>query len=177
MTARPDPAPRQPRPAYERLEGALSLACESLGGGRYLVTGGREPHYVDVPVPECDCPDWAFRSEGRLCKHLVACQLREGVPAAVEALGRYVDELCPLLGPGLRGERPTSWLRADPELDFTLYRFPGKWCLVGGLGERGILYARWPSGFDVYRGPGTLDVLPSRVRSLLPILFPELGRR
>lgn len=160
------------RPVYERLEHALALQCERVTRGRYLVTGGRDRHAVDLDgSPPCDCGDHLYRE--RLCKHLVAVHLREGEQAAAVALGQYAEQLLGADAPP--AELPQSFVRADEGLDFTFYRFPAKWVVLGGLADRGILYVRWANRTDVYRGPGTIDSLPSGVRQLLPLLFPEQG--
>lgn len=61
-----------------RLERALALTVQQLGNGRYLVTGGKQAHYVDLgrwaPCP-CDCDD---RVEGVPCKHVLRAMLAEG---------------------------------------------------------------------------------------------------
>lgn len=62
----------------DRLEKALSLKVTPLrtGPGQFRVTGGREPHYVDLVsegVPPCDCGDFLMRGEA--CKHQLAVLL------------------------------------------------------------------------------------------------------
>jgi len=62
-------------------EGSYYVQSQS-GNGRYT---------VDLPGRECDCPDHMYR--GKLCKHLIACELYEAQdldPFApdYEALGR-----------------------------------------------------------------------------------------
>lgn len=51
---------------------AESLTVEPLGPGRFRVTGGSEPHVVDLTSATafCDCPDRRYRH--RLCKHILA---------------------------------------------------------------------------------------------------------
>ena len=45
--------------------------------------------------------------------------------------------------------------------------------MIGGLAETGILYVRWASGLELYHGPGSLAELPSEMRALLALLFPD----
>jgi hypothetical protein len=51
---------------------AGALTVEQIGPGRFRVTGGSEPHVVDLTAATafCDCPDRRFRH--RPCKHLAA---------------------------------------------------------------------------------------------------------
>jgi hypothetical protein len=77
-----------------RLERSLGLRVEPLGRGRYRVSGGDEPHWVDLcsaAHPRCDCGDHLWRD--RICKHILAALLREGDERVVLALGRLVTEL------------------------------------------------------------------------------------
>ncbi len=48
------------------------LSVEQIGPGRFRVTGGAEPHVVDLTnaVAFCDCPDRQYRH--RVCKHIAA---------------------------------------------------------------------------------------------------------
>jgi hypothetical protein len=80
-----------------RLERALTLAVERTDRGRYRVSGGAEPHHVDLVDPameRCDCADFLWRQ--RVCAHLLACLLREGdervVRAAAQLVARLTDE-------------------------------------------------------------------------------------
>ena len=56
----------------DALARAAGLTVEQVGPGRFRVTGGSEPHVVDVTyaVAYCDCPDRRYRH--RICKHLSA---------------------------------------------------------------------------------------------------------
>lgn len=77
-----------------RLERSLSLLGESLPDGRYRVSGGAEPHWVDLRTPNfprCDCGDYLWRES--LCKHILAALLREGDQRVIRALGRLVSRL------------------------------------------------------------------------------------
>ncbi|MEW5926017.1 MAG: hypothetical protein AB1941_00885 [Gemmatimonadota bacterium] len=121
-----------------RLERALELDAERLEDGRYLVTGGREPHYVDVrpsAAVACDCGDMAWRGPPFLgpCKHVLRVRLACGDPIVLRAAGTllaglraYVRTLEDRLRPPpirltarLRGEvadtlaRPEATLRFD----------------------------------------------------------------
>ena len=61
-----------------RVRAAAALTCERVGRGRYVVTGGAEPHYVDLAadgaaLPLCDCGDAHYRPEFA-CKHVLAAR-------------------------------------------------------------------------------------------------------
>lgn len=74
-----------------RLQNALYLTVRRTGRGRYLVTGGSEPHHVDLidpAVERCDCGDFLWKS--MVCQHLLACLLREGDERVVIALSHLV---------------------------------------------------------------------------------------
>ncbi len=78
----------------DRLERSLRLQVKPTGPGRYRVTGGREPHWVDLYTmnqPRCDCGDHLWRE--RICKHILAALLREGNEQVLRALGDLVSEL------------------------------------------------------------------------------------
>lgn len=49
-----------------------SLTVEQIGPGRFRVTGGSEPHVVDLTAATafCECPDRRYRH--RTCKHIAA---------------------------------------------------------------------------------------------------------
>lgn len=75
----------------DRLLRALQLHVERVARGQYRVTGGDETHYVDLIDPEverCDCADHLLRQV--VCKHLLACLLREGDDRVI----RSVAHLC-----------------------------------------------------------------------------------
>ncbi len=77
-----------------RLERALGLVVRRVGHGRYLVTGGNEPHWVDLytrRLPRCDCGDHLWRE--RVCKHILAVMLREGDERVIAAIARLVARL------------------------------------------------------------------------------------
>lgn len=77
-----------------RLERALGLRVRRIGVGRYEVTGGREPHWVDLytrRMPRCDCGDHIWRE--RVCKHILAVLLREGDERVLGAVARLVASL------------------------------------------------------------------------------------
>lgn len=70
-----------------RLLRALRLSVEEIGPGRYRLTGGREPHIVDVCDGgrwACDCTDAAMRPAGR-CKHVLAVYLSRQLARPVRA--------------------------------------------------------------------------------------------
>ena len=71
----------------ERLHRALELEVERIGRGQYHVHGGGEAHYVelnDPTVERCDCADHLLREV--VCKHLLACLLREGDDRVIRAV-------------------------------------------------------------------------------------------
>jgi hypothetical protein len=77
-----------------RLERCLGLEVEQVGPGRYVVTGGTEPHWVDLYnrfVPRCDCGDHLWRE--RVCKHILAAMLREGNERVIREVGGLVHAL------------------------------------------------------------------------------------
>ena len=77
-----------------RLERCLGLSVEHAGRGRYLVSGGTEPHWVDLHsrlVPRCDCGDHLWRE--RICKHILAAMLREGDEHVIQEVGGLVHAL------------------------------------------------------------------------------------
>lgn len=77
-----------------RLERSLDLHVQPSGRGRYRVTGGGEPHWVDLHTlnqPRCDCGDHIWRES--VCKHILAALLREGDERVLRALGLLVSEL------------------------------------------------------------------------------------
>lgn len=77
-----------------RLERGLHLRVHDAGPGRYRVSGGDEPHWVDLHTinqPRCDCADHLWRDE--VCKHILAALLREGDESVLFALRRLVSEL------------------------------------------------------------------------------------
>lgn len=77
-----------------RLERSLGLRVVPTGPGRYRVSGGSEPHWVDLyhaAHPRCDCGDHLWREQ--ICKHILAALLREGNEQVLRALGVLVSEL------------------------------------------------------------------------------------
>lgn len=77
-----------------RLERSLGLRVQPTGRGRYRVSGGAEPHWVDLysaQHPRCDCGDHLWREQ--ICKHILAALLREGNERVLRALGALVKEL------------------------------------------------------------------------------------
>jgi hypothetical protein len=78
----------------ERLLRAMQLRVERVGRGQYRVTGGDETHYVDLIDPRlerCDCADHLLRQ--LVCKHLLACLLREGDDRVIRSLGRLMRQM------------------------------------------------------------------------------------
>ena len=75
-----------------RLERSLELDGLRVGPGRYHVTGGVHPHWVDLfasDFPRCDCGDHLWREQ--ICKHILAALLREGNERVVRALGGMIQ--------------------------------------------------------------------------------------
>ena len=78
----------------ERLERSLGLSAQRVGDGRYLVTGGRDRHWVDLYTsyhPRCDCGDHLWRET--ICKHILAALLREGNERVIGAVGVLISRL------------------------------------------------------------------------------------
>ena len=77
-----------------RLERSLGLRVQPTGRGRYRVSGGGEPHWVDLHTanqPRCDCGDHLWREA--VCKHILAAMLREGDERVLRAVARLVGQL------------------------------------------------------------------------------------
>lgn len=72
----------------ERLARAVYLHAEPLADGTWRVSGGAEPHAVNLAAGTCDCADFTVR--GGPCKHVAACRLRSGDPETLEALRAVV---------------------------------------------------------------------------------------
>jgi hypothetical protein len=98
------PATRSTEPAIDfdaaggvdraRLERSLTLHGERVGPGRYRLTGGKEPHWVDLYTaahPRCDCADHLWRET--ICKHILAALIREGNERVIGEVGRLVAEM------------------------------------------------------------------------------------
>lgn len=77
----------------KRLARAVHLRTELLPDGRFLVSGGRGPHVVDITGAEsgfaCNCLDALYRPGG-LCKHTLAARLRAGDTDVLNALRAIV---------------------------------------------------------------------------------------
>lgn len=74
----------------ERLARAVHLDVERLGDHRYRVTGGAEPHIVDLlRARECDCRD-AEIQRAYACQHLTATMVYEGDRDAIRSLRYWV---------------------------------------------------------------------------------------
>lgn len=89
----------------DRLLRALDLHVERVDRGRFRVTGGDESHYVDLidrSVERCDCADHLLRQV--VCKHLLACLLREGDDRVI----RGVAHLCRQLNASIERLRPAA---------------------------------------------------------------------
>lgn len=77
-----------------RLERSLGLQVTPTGRGRYRVSGGSEPHWVDLysaAHPRCDCGDHLWREQ--ICKHILAALLREGNEQVLRAMAALVRHL------------------------------------------------------------------------------------
>lgn len=78
----------------DRLLRALHLEVERIGRGEYRVSGGEETHYVDLinpSVERCDCADHLLREI--VCKHLLACLLREGDDRVIRSVAHLCREM------------------------------------------------------------------------------------
>ena len=75
-----------------RLRRAVFLDVVRLGPGRrYLVSGGARSHVLELDTDDgrlCDCEDHLWRN--LVCKHILACQLREGDVETIAALRAIV---------------------------------------------------------------------------------------
>lgn len=68
-----------------RLARSLYLECQREGPDVYRVTGGAEPHVVELGEDaRCDCVD--FQVHGGGCKHLLRVRLAWGDVEIIEAL-------------------------------------------------------------------------------------------
>ena len=76
------------------------LDVTDLGAGRYRVSGGTEPHMVELGAGagQCDCPDHAYRGRVRDCKHVAAVR-RHQARAADDGTDREDGGVLPLAGP------------------------------------------------------------------------------
>jgi hypothetical protein len=53
----------------------MTLTVERIGPGQYRVSGGDEPHYVnlaEIDVPMCDCAHHIWRDA--ICRHIKAAR-------------------------------------------------------------------------------------------------------
>ncbi len=80
-----------------RLRRALELTVSGVDGGTYYVTGGTEPHTVQVGGGKmrCDCIDYIRRNGSSDCKHILAIRLARGdsnLKQMVEKLKRNSDK-------------------------------------------------------------------------------------
>jgi hypothetical protein len=72
-----------------RLARALTLRVDRLADGRHVVSGGQEPHVVDLETaPACHCADARFRDTR--CAHVLAVQLEVLEPELRSALRELV---------------------------------------------------------------------------------------
>jgi hypothetical protein len=82
-----------------RLLRALHLNVVRIGRGQYRVSGGEEIHYVDLIDPgveRCDCADHLLRQI--VCKHLLACLLREGDDRVIRSVAHLCREMSASIG-------------------------------------------------------------------------------
>lgn len=88
----------------DRLERSLGLQVQYAGRGRYRVSGGERPHWVDLHTgeqPRCDCGDYQWREQ--ICKHILAACLREGDEQVISGLADLVQEFRRQLGEAREG--------------------------------------------------------------------------
>lgn len=77
----------------ERIVRGTRLSARPLGGGRFEITGGRQPHIVELnnaSHPSCDCPDHNYR--GMICMHINRALLAVGDTRTIELLGVILQE-------------------------------------------------------------------------------------
>ena len=68
-----------------RLARSLYLECQREGPDVYVVSGGEQPHTVELGEDaRCDCVD--FQVHGGGCKHLLRVRLAQGDATIVHAL-------------------------------------------------------------------------------------------
>ena len=75
-----------------RLARAVHLTAEADGPGRWIVTGGAEPHAVMETSPgvfACGCTDAAMRADVE-CKHVLRMRLEHADPEVLAALRELV---------------------------------------------------------------------------------------
>ena len=73
-----------------RLQRAIWLEVQPVAPGRYLVSGGKDDHFVaiDGGWVRCDCFDAKVHGDG--CKHALLVRLLGGDPEVVKALRQLV---------------------------------------------------------------------------------------
>ncbi len=73
-----------------RLTRAVWLEVQPVAPGRYLVSGGKDDHLVEVDggLIVCHCPDSQRVGDG--CKHSLALRLRAGDGKVIDALRQLV---------------------------------------------------------------------------------------
>lgn len=73
-----------------RLARAVHLDVRQVGVDRYLVSGGRDDHFVEIDggYVRCDCFDAQRNGDG--CKHALGVRLHSGDPLVVKALRQLV---------------------------------------------------------------------------------------
>jgi hypothetical protein len=85
--------PARDETSIRTLARAIEMHAERTDVGVYRVWGGRDPHWVnlyDTNQDRCDCAHHLLGM--KVCKHIMAALLREGMPLVVKAV--------PFLTPG-----------------------------------------------------------------------------
>jgi SWIM zinc finger len=117
----------------KRLGRAVHLQAQPLAPGVYRVTGGAEPHRVDVTDrahPHCNCRDHAERNVP--CKHILAALIVAGDPVVVSAAKRLITAHA---GEPFRVCRAREMDPSDPWPNaFIVARGPLYVCTVHGAG-------------------------------------------
>ncbi len=95
-----------------RLQKAVWLEVQPVAPGRYLVSGGKDDHLVDVDGGRvvCRCPD--SERVGDRCKHSLALRLRAGDGEVIDALRQLVPNPKYFVAKRRQGRRDDA--RCDP---------------------------------------------------------------
>ena len=131
------------RPITDRAARAARLTVESLGATRFRVSGGKEPHLVDLAVLSgmlCDCKDYRW-NPGVDCKHLLA------VRAHVPTNGRPAPArvVAPSASPTMSASARTPRFHLYT-VDELLMLPPPTWLLAHHIPENSLVVLYGPPG-------------------------------
>lgn len=73
-----------------RLQRAIWLTVTPVAPGRYLVSGGKDDHLVEVDAGRVTCHCLDSQRAGDGCKHSLALRLRAGDGNVIDALRQLV---------------------------------------------------------------------------------------